>query len=181
MGKIKEGLRLKIQFSPDEVQDLYLLAGTDNPQLQAAIIKASLFGTKASFDPASIKRQIQLVQRMSEFGLRGDLSVSHEDARALECGNDTLELPCVKDAVCRWAVANEEAMRWMRSRMTTIHTYHYLWIVLQATATELLEALQADIVSELQAEQDRLIASGVLTLTGIPDSAESDPSTHLMD
>ena len=177
MENNKEGLGLTIQFSPDEAQQLIVLTGTNNPQLQVAVIKASLLESKASAKPANIKPRIQLVHRMSEFGLRGDLAVTQEDANALDCPCDTLELPMIKGVVNRWAVAHEDTIRWVCRQSTRIHTYHYLWRPIQTAVSELLGVLQTDIAAGLQQEQDRLIASGVLTLTGIPGAVDSTWST----
>jgi len=176
-----EELQLTIVLNTDETKEFLSLVETTKPELQAAIAKFLILGSKREVEPGDVRANIQLVRRMSEFGLRGDLLVTQDDAVALSYRRDQLELQVVRDLICRWAFTYRLDVRALDSYISTPNTDQHQWMMLQGLALGLLGTLRAEIASKLQEERDRLFASGVLTLTGIADSAESDPSTHLMD
>ena len=157
METTQEDFQLKIPLNADEAEEFLRLVMSDKPDLQAAIAKSLLFGSKRAVDPGVVRTTSSLVCRMSEFGLRGDLPVSQEDATALSYSCDQLQLQVVKDAICTWAFTYRLDIRALDSHQSTPDTDQRQWMILEALSSGILNALGVLIASQLQEEQAHLM------------------------
>ena len=138
----KDGLRLVIELSAQEAGEFRRLAKTDDTSYLDGIAKSLVLGAGSVVVPEDALEDIELLNNMRSYGLRGDLRVRQEWADALSFTREQLAAQPVKDAIASWAVYFGDDIKSIIENRWTPPMDQVWWFNASARTSSLLEILR---------------------------------------
>jgi hypothetical protein len=145
----KDGLRLVIELNEQEAADFRRLAKTKDRDYLDGIAKSLVLGAGEIVDPKSVLEDIELLNNIRSYGLRGDLAPKQEWADALSFSLERLGAQAVKDGICSWAVHFESDLKEIIEARWTSMDDQVWWFRTNARTSTLLNSLRMYILEYL--------------------------------